>query len=60
MKNKSSWEMTDKESLFNKQERIEIYQDYQKSHPKEKRSKLGFICGMCGKFHSWADIGKKH
>ncbi len=58
MKNKNSWDLKPRESLFNKKDRIGIYAEYKENHPEEE-SKLTFLC-FCGKRHSWAELGTKH
>ena len=60
MKHKNSWEMSKNETIFNKKERKESYAEYQKKHLDSTTSKSKFICGMCGKYHSWSELGKKH
>ncbi len=59
MKNKNSWEMTARESLFNKQERKDRWQLYQENNPDDLDSINSFLCN-CGKRHSWAEVGRKH
>ena len=56
MKNKNSWDLKPKESIYNKQERIARRDEHLRYHPKDKST---FLC-WCGKRHSWADIGTKH
>ena len=56
MKNKNSWDLKPKESLFSKQERIKSRDEYLKKHPEEKES---FLC-HCGKRHKWSEQGRPH
>ena len=60
MKHKNSWDMSKNETIFNKKERIESYTEYQNKHPNSSSAKSKFLCVMCGKYHSWSELGKKH
>lgn len=52
--------MSPNETIFNKKERIESYDEYQQKHPNSKTAKTKFKCGMCGKYHPWSELGRKH
>ena len=57
MKHKNSWDMTEKESLFNKKERIERVRKYREMFPDEDPNTFRCICGLR---HKWSELGRKH
>lgn len=50
--------MSSTETVFNKKERIQIFDNSKKNNPNHSPSM--FLCAICGKRHSWSELGKKH
>lgn len=57
MKQKNSWDLKPKESIYNKKERIQRHDNYRKQFPDEDPNT--FRC-MCGLRHKWSELGLAH